>query len=81
MHHVLVSQAAGLLEAAFWPQWHTVLGHWLANAPDMDQVVAWFSGWKALLPQVPATPRRRNRVPGPADAHCLRNAMRLTILP
>lgn len=48
----LVAQAAGLLEAAFWPQWHAVLGHWLANAPDMDQVVAWFSGWKQLLPQV-----------------------------
>ncbi len=44
-------QAAGLLDAAFWPQWHGVLGHWLANGPDMDQVVAWFSGWKALLSQ------------------------------
>ena len=31
-------QAAGLLDAAFWPQWHGVLGHWLANGPDMDQV-------------------------------------------
>ncbi len=46
------AQAAGLLESAFWPQWHAVLAHWLANSPDMDQVVAWFSGWKALLPQV-----------------------------
>lgn len=44
-------QAAGLLDAAFWPQWHGVLGHWLANGPDMDQLVAWFSGWKALLSQ------------------------------
>lgn len=49
--HLADGQAAGLLESAFWGQWHSVLNHWLANAPDMDQVVAWFSGWKALLPQ------------------------------
>ena len=50
-------QAAGLLDAAFWPQFHGVLAHWLAHAPDMDQVVSWYSGWRALLPQV----RRRDR--------------------
>jgi len=41
------AQLAGLLEQHFWPKWHAVLRHWLAHAPDFDEVTAWFLGWKA----------------------------------
>ena len=40
------SQLVGLLEAVFFPQWHAVLHHWLAHAPDFDQVTTWYLGWK-----------------------------------
>lgn len=36
----------GLLESTFFPQWHAVLHHWLAHAPDYDQVTSWYLGWK-----------------------------------
>ena len=40
--------AAGvLLEDHFFPKWHAVLQHWLAHAPDYDEVTAWYLGWKA----------------------------------
>ena len=39
-------QLVGLLEAAFFPQWHAVLHHWLAHTPDYDQVTTWYLGWK-----------------------------------
>ena len=41
------AQLAGLLEQHFFPKWHAVLRHWLAHAPDFDEVTAWFLGWKA----------------------------------
>ena len=30
-----------LLEQYLFPKWHAVLRHWLANAPDYDEVRAW----------------------------------------
>ncbi len=40
-------QLASLLEDHFFPKWHAVLRHWLAHAPDYDEVTAWYLGWKA----------------------------------
>ena len=39
-------QLVQLLEQSFFPQWHTVLHHWLAHAPNYDQVTAWYLQWK-----------------------------------
>ena len=39
--------AVSLLEDHFFPKWHAVLQHWLAHAPDYDEVTAWYLGWKA----------------------------------
>ena len=44
------SQLAALLDAHFFPKWHAVLRHWLAHAPDYDEVTRWYLGWKALMP-------------------------------
>lgn len=50
-----LAPSAGLvrvLEAAFFPQWHAALSEWL-HAPgcDFGEVLQWYQGWKALLPQ------------------------------
>lgn len=42
---------ASLLEVHFFPKWHTILRHWLANSPDYDEVTRWYLGWKALFPE------------------------------
>eukprot|EP00887_Chlorella_sp_A99_P006127 scaffold22.g6127.t1 len=42
---------ASLLEQYFFPKWHAVLRHWLANGPDYDEVTRWYLGWKALFPE------------------------------
>ncbi|KFM23484.1 Tuftelin-interacting protein 11 [Auxenochlorella protothecoides] len=42
---------ARVLDVAFWPRWHAVLAHWLGGAPDMDEVTAWYLGWRSLLPR------------------------------
>ena len=39
-------QLVQLLEQAFFPHWHAVLHHWLARAPNYDQVTAWYLQWK-----------------------------------
>ena len=39
-------QLVQLLEQSFFPQWHAVLHHWLAHAPNYDQVTAWYLQWK-----------------------------------
>ena len=43
-------QLASLLEDHFFPKWHAVLQHWLAHAPDYDEVTAWYLGWKVQAP-------------------------------
>lgn len=40
-----------LLEGYFFPKWHAVLRHWLANSPNYDEVTRWYLGWKSLFPQ------------------------------
>ena len=45
LHHMI-----NLLEIHFFPKWHQVLQHWLSASPDYDEVIAWFVGWKSLLP-------------------------------
>lgn len=40
-HHMV-----NLLEFRFFPAWHRVLQHWLANTPDFDEVTRWYMGWK-----------------------------------
>ena len=53
----LVPTAAlvALLEQGFWPQWHAILGHWLAGAPDQNEVARWYLSWKSRFPQVNLT--------------------------
>jgi tuftelin-interacting protein 11 len=41
---------ADLLEAHFFPRWHAALRHWLAGAPDFDEVARWYLSWKARFP-------------------------------
>mmetsp|Transcript_35031 Transcript_35031/g.63122 ORF Transcript_35031/g.63122 Transcript_35031/m.63122 type:complete len:837 (+) Transcript_35031:65-2575(+) len=42
---------ARVLEAAFFPQWHTALRSWLRSPGcDLTEVLSWYQGWKALLP-------------------------------
>ena len=67
---------AGLLEQHFFPKWHAVLRHWLAHAPDFDEVTAWFLGWKArtqsyVLQQRPCFPPRQHAMPWHWLAHPL----------
>ena len=52
-----------LLEQGFWPQWHAILAHWLAGAPDHNEVARWYLSWKSRFPQVrrPETVRVRVR--------------------
>lgn len=45
-HHMV-----NLLEFRFFPAWHRVLQHWLANTPDFNEVTRWYMGWKSLFPQ------------------------------
>jgi hypothetical protein len=60
------AQLAGLLEQHFFPKWHAVLRHWLAHAPDFDEVTAWFLGWKARA----RAGRGRRRAGAPAMLAC-----------
>ncbi|KAL4858605.1 Septin and tuftelin-interacting protein 1 [Chlorella vulgaris] len=46
-----LSQMAALFEQYFFPKWHAVLRHWLANNPNYDEVTRWYLGWKSLFPQ------------------------------
>lgn len=47
----LAGLQVSLLEQYFFPQWHAVLRHWLANSPNYDEVTRWYLGWKSLFPQ------------------------------
>ena len=35
-----------LLEAAFFPSWYRALTAWLQQQPDLNEVSAWYMGWK-----------------------------------
>ncbi|RMZ55450.1 hypothetical protein APUTEX25_003574 [Auxenochlorella protothecoides] len=60
---------ARVLDVAFWPRWHAVLAHWLGGAPDMDEVTAWYLGWRSLLPrELLALPRVRAHMASALDA-------------
>jgi hypothetical protein len=37
----LLLQMAALFEQYFFPKWHAVLRHWLANNPNYDEVTRW----------------------------------------
>ena len=63
---------AGLLEQHFFPKWHAVLRHWLAHAPDFDEVTAWFLGWKAR-------PRARGRAEAALRVFPQKARIRLTL--
>ena len=41
---VPLSQLASLFEQYFFPKWHAVLRHWLANNPNYDEVTRWWVG-------------------------------------
>jgi len=43
-------QVTALLEVNFFPKWHSILHHWLNNAPDYDEVTRWYLGWKSMFP-------------------------------
>eukprot|EP00898_Chlorokybus_atmophyticus_P006958 jgi/Chlat1/7263/Chrsp58S06898 len=45
IHHMVA-----IFEQSFFPAWHQVLYHWLSNAPNYDEVVRWYQGWKSLFP-------------------------------
>ncbi|XP_073974704.1 septin interacting protein 1 [Rhodnius prolixus] len=41
---------ADLLDQHFFPKWLQVLTVWLNTCPNYDQVMAWYSGWKSVIP-------------------------------
>lgn len=46
---VPVPLMCSLLERHFFPKWLQTLVIWLNQAPNLDQVSRWYSGWKAQL--------------------------------
>ena len=40
---------ASLLDKFFFPRWLQVLGCWLNNSPNYEQVTNWYTGWKGML--------------------------------
>ena len=43
-------QLAQMLGQSFFPRWLQTLAGWLNSNPDYEEVVGWYSGWKASLP-------------------------------
>ena len=41
-----------ILEKHFFPKWLKVLSAWLTSSPNYDEVTHWYSGWKAMFPDV-----------------------------
>lgn len=57
-----------LLERHFFPKWLQTLVIWLNQAPNLDQVSRWYTGWKAQLSadllDMPAVKEQFNRALG-----------------
>jgi len=41
-----VKYMESLLDNEFFPKWLHVLGLWLQNNPNYDELVQWYLGWK-----------------------------------
>lgn len=46
------ADAVGLLQKHFFPKWLNVLGAWLGQNPNYQEVMAWFQGWKRQLTEL-----------------------------
>lgn len=50
--HILpISSQLDILERCFFPRWFQALGKWLSSAPVHTEVVAWYKGWRDLIPK------------------------------
>merc|ERR1719221_2448815 len=46
------SSVASVLERALFPRWHVALREWFRSpGADFKEVVEWYQGWRALLPE------------------------------
>ncbi|KAA0186866.1 hypothetical protein HAZT_HAZT001077 [Hyalella azteca] len=45
-----VSSQLDILERCFFPRWFQALGTWLSSGPVHTEVVAWYKGWRDLIP-------------------------------
>ena len=44
-----------LLEAHFFPQWHSKLHFWLSHSPDYNEVSNWYLNWKVRTHPIPSS--------------------------
>ena len=44
------STMAHLLQAEFFPKWHTILHVWITSDPSYDEIRQWFLWWKEQIP-------------------------------
>lgn len=40
-----------IMERCFFPQWYQALGAWLSTNPPHQEVIAWYKGWRDLIPK------------------------------
>ncbi|MPC07610.1 tuftelin-interacting protein 11-like [Portunus trituberculatus] len=40
-----------IMERCFFPQWYQALGAWLSSNPPHQEVIAWYKGWRDLIPK------------------------------
>ena len=45
-----LSSMVFMLEKCFFPKWLQVLHAWVNHAPNYQEIVVWFTGWKSLFP-------------------------------
>lgn len=45
-----LSNMVSMLEKCFFPKWLQVLHAWVNHAPNYQEIVVWFTGWKSLFP-------------------------------
>ena len=46
-----VTAQLAILEKCFFPRWFQALGSWLSSNPVHTEVVAWYKGWRDLIPK------------------------------
>lgn len=64
-----LGQLAALLEQAFFPKWLAVLRHWLANAPNYDEVTRWCGALRRSGGARELCGRARRRPASPRPSH------------
>lgn len=40
-----------IMDRCFFPQWYQALGNWLSTNPPHQEVIAWYKGWRDLIPK------------------------------